>query len=552
MLLALGGSVLIAYAFLLRCFHLLNSDHYYMISADSYFFHWLAGKVMAGEELPAGALPGAITGILHSGLTYPLVYIAKAASYVFGISSADALALVCKFLPPVLGVISLVVIYLVARKVCDRLVGLFAALVWATMMSPVFFGAAGYVDRDGLSILLVAIGAFLFYLSGYWHLRIGGRDIGWLLAGLGVLGIEVLLYLEWSFVGPVLLLVILIAYFVVRTIVGYSDRLQTEPSAIRRLRSAIGEANWRTFTVVALGNLLGAAINMKLAASVFTFGRVVIQIEGESGIAEMQGITLGHIIGFSFLLIPIAVGLYLVWKTRSGAAIFFSSWFISLLILSLFANRVLLYASPAACLLAGVGLAFLWRSMKQGTYHLLKKTGVAVLLCLLVLPPFSQAYHLGSNPVLAMNQEWQDAMAYIRENTTEDALIISQWGWGYWILDQGQRRPVVDNGFYGWDHERLHDVGIAYATTDPSEAAQIMEKYGADYLIFSELDLDFCQTILGWAGFDEKYKGFDGFPSDSLITRSLSSQFESGGGLEVVYRSAPDSEVVILRLTHPR
>ena len=93
-LLLLSLGVLAIYAFLLRCFHLLNSDHYYMISPDSYFFHWLSGKVMAGEELPAGALPGAITGILHSGLTYPLVYIAKATSYVFGLSSIDALDLV--------------------------------------------------------------------------------------------------------------------------------------------------------------------------------------------------------------------------------------------------------------------------------------------------------------------------------------------------------------------------------------------------------------------------------------------------------------------------
>ena len=55
-------------------------------------------------------------------------------------------------------------------------------------------------------------------------------------------------------------------------------------------------------------------------------------------------------------------------------------------------------------------------------------------------------------------------------------------------LDLGQRQPVVDNGYYYWDEKRLDDIAIAYTTTDPSEAAHIMDKYNADYLVFSWLD----------------------------------------------------------------
>jgi len=52
-------------------------------------------------------------------------------------------------------------------------------------------------------------------------------------------------------------------------------------------------------------------------------------------------------------------------------------------------------------------------------------------------------------------------------------------------------------------------------------------------------------------------EGLANFPGDSLIMRSLNGGFESGGGLEVVYRSAPEPnskspsepEVVILGLT---
>jgi hypothetical protein len=60
---------------------------------------------------------------------------------------------------------------------------------------------------------------------------------------------------------------------------------------------------------------------------------------------------------------------------------------------------------------------------------------------------------------------------------------------------------------------------------------------------------------MGWADLDEKYKGLDGFPRESLITQSLSGQFTSGGGLEVVYGTSSDSEadyeVVILKRQQP-
>jgi len=546
-LLLLSLGVLVIYAFLLRCLHLLSSGHYYLISPDSYFFHWLAGKVMAGEELPAGASPGAITGILHSGLTYPLAYIAKAASYVFGLSSADALDLVCKLLPPVLGIIGMVVIYLAASRIYNRRAGLFAALAWAIIGFGVVASAAGYVDRDSLSILLVTTGALVFYFSRDWQFRIGNRDVGWLVAGLGVLAIEGILYAEWSFVGPILLLAIIIAYSAVRFLLGYFDELDKEPNVLRRIATAARKIGWRTVAVIILGHAIFAGVNTDMVVSSWNFATAVARWVGQSDIAEMQGITLWDILSFGFLLIPMVAALLLAWRRRDEGAIFASCWFLCLLVLSLFAKRVLLHAAVPACLLSGIGLAFLWEWMKQGQYQPLKKAGVAALLCLLVLLSLS-AYSVSSNPRVAVNEEWQDALTYLRDSTPQDSVVMTWWDYGYWILDLGQRRPVVDNGFYGWDWERLQDTAVVYTTTDPSEAAQIMEKYGADYLVFSTVDKDIASVILKRAGLEEEYKGLIGFPPDSLVSRVLDGEFDSEDGLKVVYRSAPDSEVFILGL----
>lgn len=536
-----------AHACLLRSLHLLNSSYHYLLSPDSYFFHWMAGKVMAGEEFPAGALPGAVTGILHSGLAYPLAYIAKALSYILGLSSADALELACKILPILLALISILLIYLVATKICDWRIGLFSAFAWAIMLDPVHVGTAGYIDRDGLSLLLVMGGSFLFYLSRSWHLHIGSRDMGWLVAGLGILAIEVLLYFEWTFVGPILLLSVLITFFVLRFLLGYFDRLEIEPNVIRRLSGALGDANSRVFGVLVLAHVVFAAANANLVSEWLRIAAATTQLSGQKEVSEMTGISIGNILNWQFLLIPILFGLYIAWRRRSEGAIFFAAWFLSLLILSLFTKRILIYAAPGACLLSGVGLGYIWDQMKRGQLQVLKRIGVAVLLCLLVFFSFS-SYYAFSSPALSADEDWQDALAYIRESTSQEAIVLSQWSWGYWILDLGQRRPVVDNGFYGWDFERLHDTGLAYVTTEPSEAVRIMEKYDADYLVFGDIDRNFAQSIMGWVD-KEQYKGFTGFPSDSMFERCLEGGFESGGGLEVVYRSSPESKVVVLGLT---
>jgi len=553
-LLAVGG--LAAYAFFLRCVHLLNHNHYYLIRFDSYFFHWFAGKVMAGEPPPS--TPGAEdTYILHSGLAYPLAYIAKAISSVFNMPPADALDLASKFLPPFLGIISMLVIYLVAAKIYNRWVGLLSAFAWGAVLHAVMHGgAAGHIDRDVLSILLLMIGAFLFYFSRGWQFRIGKRDIGWLLAGLGVLGVEGLLYLEWSFVGPVLLLVVLAVYFVVRFLVEYTNRLQTEPGTMRRLTAAIREVNWRTFALIIGINIVVVAGLHSQAASWYDLAVEIIRSGGRSNIDEMQGVWARgfmDFVNYHFFLIPMAVGLYVAWKRKDEGSIFFSCWFLCLVALSMYSSRILIHAAPAACLLSGVGLAFLWDWGGRSWFKpLLKRFAVVTMVGLMIIFSFVISYNIGSSPRMAVHEDWQDALTYLRDNTPEDAVIMTWWDYGYWILDLAQRRPVVDNGYYGWQYKTLRYIKKAYLSTENSKAVQIMEKYGADYLIFSELDLDAAPAILAWPDRPQTIDGeYEEFPEDSLVVRSLNGEFESGGGLEVVYRSAPNSEVVILKLTQP-
>lgn len=70
-----------------------------------------------------------------------------------------------------------------------------------------------------------------------------------------------------------------------------------------------------------------------------------------------------------------------------------------------------------------------------------------------------------------------------------------------------------------------------------------MGKYGADYLIFSELDLDAAPAILAWPRMPQPIDGeYESFPEDSLVVRSLNGEFDSGGGLKRVYPEEPSPE----------
>jgi len=537
-------SLIAIYAFLVRSLHLLKTDHYYMVSADSYIFHWGAQQILDGQPIPPEMPP--------SGLAYPLAYLAKAISFISPLSPSDALTFTCKFLPPTLGVISVIVIYLAVSKIYNSRVALFSALSWALLPPAYFMQAAGYVDRDGLSVLLIMIGAFAFYLSREWHLKIGRLDLGWGLAALVVIGIELILYLEWSWVGVGLLLIIVITYFVVELLAKFlryeepSLAIKYQPTSKQlsvRAMATIKESNWQPLALIVFLNLLVAVVNLRLTSSVLGIIKGLLFPGGGGFIAEMQGLALADVFLYQFFIFLILLGLYVALKFHRPADIFCLSWLVALFVLSLFARRVILYVTPAAAILSGLALAafFDFRYTRRLERNIQKVVAVIILAILIALSPL--AYSLGSDPRMAPDNNWYDALIYLRENTPPDAVIMSWWDYGYWILDVAQRRPVVDNGLYGHGTESDHDVGRAYCATQPSEAIQIMQKYGASYLVFSTIEEAIFPAITYQATGTAYGKPQD-LPN-SLYYRSLWGDFQSEQGLKVVYQNP---EVVILGL----
>jgi asparagine N-glycosylation enzyme membrane subunit Stt3 len=546
----LGVCGLAAVAVLLRCVRLFDSSSNHIFNPDSYFFHWVSQRVMAGEGPPSGT--SGVNYTLHSGFAYPAAYIAKAVGFTFHMSSTDSLAMVFKFLPPAIAVLSIVLLYLVLTRLLNSRIAFFSALTWALLFQGMVLGAAGNLDRDALTVLLLMVGAMLFYLSRSWKFNVGSRDVGWIFSGLSVLLIQLLLYVEWGLQGAVMLLAIIFVYSVLKLVLEYSSLLDKEPNVMRRMAIASRRSDLRALVLVVAINLF--AVGMYSHQSAQTFNVIWAIIKGRlsagtgiAGASEEQGLSFGDLLGFQFFLVPIVLGIYLAWKQRNDVVMFFAGWFLSFLILSFFVYRMIVVAVPAACVISGVGLASLVGIMaSRDAKNLWKQLGILVLLVLMVLISSVSAATLNrNNYILAADKDWQEALAYLRASTSQDAVVMSQWSYGYWIVDVAQREPFVDNGYYRYTLDQLHDVGLAYSTADPSEAAAIMTKCGTEYLVFGKQDLDLAGTIMGWAGLNSKEGAF---PEDSLIQRSLNGDFLSGDGLELVFKN---NEVVILALAQP-
>ncbi|MBN2098340.1 MAG: hypothetical protein JW753_01960 [Dehalococcoidia bacterium] len=572
-------------AFAYRCLHLLETDHYYIISTDSYFFHFMADLVASGDKFQYPTQFNVVLPYwMHSGLAYPVGLLARVIAFVSGVASQDAVAFVAKVLPPIIAVVTIIVLWLVVSKMYGRVVAHLSAFAFAAAVLTVFFGAAGYIDRDGLSWLLVIMGVCAFYLMKDLHLKRSGLDLGWVVRGASVLLFEALLYVEWGFLGSLILLAILMAYVVGEILASLWTRLvsafnaETDPlnlpialvkQGAKGMIPSIEKSSYRPLVLALAVSAVVGIFQPGYEAIYNAWLEAFHPAEGAQYIGELRGIGPSDIVTWQFLLVPLLVGIYVTIRRRRPPDVLWLSWCVVLFAGGLFARRLFNFAAPAFCVLCGIGLGamldlggarrFSLREVAAGiadsrsVLRYLRAMLAVLLIAGTILGSALTSRHVGSfSRIMAVTPEWEEALTWLRENTPEDSdiKVMSWWDYGYWILDLGHRVPVVDNGVHWASTDR--DVARVYCATDDAEAVEIMQKYGAHYLIFSDIEIKIL-PVISWEALEKAYGDQISIPPelrDSLYARSLGGQTEFGGGLRRVY-PASDIEkppVVILAL----
>ncbi|XP_013784909.1 dolichyl-diphosphooligosaccharide--protein glycosyltransferase subunit STT3A-like isoform X2 [Limulus polyphemus] len=226
------------------------------------------------------------------------------------------------------------------------------------------------------------------------------------------------------------------------------------------------------------------------------------------------------------LVFMFPVGLYFCFSKLTDANIFIILYGVTSIYFAGVMVRLMLVLAPVMCILAGIGVSSMMttyakqldvsqqdRKTKRFESNFFMKSEVAwtfltVMMALLVTYTFhctwvtSEAY---SSPSIVLSarshdgsriifDDFREAYYWLRQNTPEDAKVMSWWDYGYQITAMANRTILVDNNT--WNNTHISRVGQAMASSEEKA-----------YEIMRELDVDYVLVIFG---------GLTGYSSDDI------------------------------------
>jgi len=148
--------------------------------------------------------------------------------------------------------------------------------------------------------------------------------------------------------------------------------------------------------------------------------------------------------------------------------------------------RLELFASIGIIILGSIGVAILTQKIfEQDKQNFTKIIFPAVIIILFIIPvtlpennnwlgwaDFTPTILSGGSSFTKFSSDdWKDAMLWIKENTSEDAVIASWWDYGYWITTLSERTTIIDNStLIDW---QIQKMGYALIT-NPDNAWHIL------------------------------------------------------------------------------
>jgi len=147
--------------------------------------------------------------------------------------------------------------------------------------------------------------------------------------------------------------------------------------------------------------------------------------------------------------------------------------------------RLELFASVGVILLGSIGLAILFKKLfESNIFSLTKLAFCSIIIILFIIPvtlpenknwfswaDFPPTIYNGGTFFVTTNDDWMHAMGWLKQNTSEDAVIASWWDYGYWITTLSDRTTIVDNAtLIDWQIKKM-----AYALiTTPENSVKIL------------------------------------------------------------------------------
>lgn len=86
------------------------------------------------------------------------------------------------------------------------------------------------------------------------------------------------------------------------------------------------------------------------------------------------------------------------------------------------------------------------------------------------------------------NQQWQQAMGWVRDNTPEGSIFVHWWDYGYWVQTIGERPTMTDGAHANewWDYTTARYL---LTTPNPETALSLMKTNNVSYLLIDSTDV---------------------------------------------------------------
>ncbi len=145
----------------------------------------------------------------------------------------------------------------------------------------------------------------------------------------------------------------------------------------------------------------------------------------------------------------------------------------------------LIYLGITLVFLAGQGYKMLLVTIARSKFEPYGgwiRTGMLFVVLLTAVLP--SASHALANLSRTPSPEELAALAWLRENTPRDAVVLSTLEEGHYITSIAQRRNIMDSNFILVKDaaDRLEDIEIVFTTNSQTEAIRLLSKYDADYV----------------------------------------------------------------------
>ncbi|MCX8206859.1 MAG: oligosaccharyl transferase, archaeosortase A system-associated [Methanothrix sp.] len=458
----------------------------------------------------------------------PLFDILGAAVASLG-SGTYGFEVISSMLPPVLGALTVGVIYLAAREMFDARTGLASAFFLAISSYAVAVNSFGYVDHHALEMLLLS----LIMLS----LLRAASDVRWSAAA----GLFMAL-LAYTWMGSAAYVLMVLIYTIARMSLDLRDGreppkdLVIAPAIASLLVLPFCSSHWMLPSAIAIFALLGASlfgfaiyiyilsqkrlpwyslpgimISAGLILLLFVYAlrdsitsvvyktlvsRLPYIIGGEmAGLIEeaspLLTMDLMSVLGLNIIITVAVLALVARRHIYDRKKVLLIVWTLIALLLTIGQKRFLyILAMNMSILFAVLFSEFCVLAEKRSLKRRHMMALTLIILVVMAVPSFWRLSRI-SDDAPDIESDWVDALKWLKENTPVTSFfndpssrpeygIMSSWSYGNWILYLAER-PVVANNFQAG----VYDSTRFFLSEIESDGERILERRNVRYVITS-------------------------------------------------------------------